>query len=155
MSGSARIKDQNMRRVLDDAARQRRARKALQSLEQDNNHDDPHADLVMSKKALSLFQEESPEKRPKRKARTTEYYKQRFRKTLDQLLDEDNGVDEEEEESVGYLAAQVHESRRPPRLLCAVCGFPSSYTCVTCGTKYCTLRCLETHQDTRCLKWTA
>ena len=23
---------------------------------QDNNHDDPHADLVMSKKALSLFQ---------------------------------------------------------------------------------------------------
>ena len=25
---------------------------------QDNNCDDPHADLVMSKKALSLFQEE-------------------------------------------------------------------------------------------------
>ena len=26
------------------------------TFEQDNNHDDPHADLVMSKKALSLFQ---------------------------------------------------------------------------------------------------
>merc|ERR1719308_463491 len=39
----------------------------------------------MSKKALSLFQDESPDKRPKRKARTTEYYKQRFRKNLDQL----------------------------------------------------------------------
>lgn len=155
MSGSARIKDQNMRRVLDDAARQRRARKALQSLEQDNSHEDPHADLVMSKKALSLFQEDSPEKRPKRKARTTEYYKQRFRKTIDQLLDEDAGADEEGEETVGYLAAQVPESRRPSRFLCAVCGFPSSYTCVTCGTKYCSLRCLETHQDTRCLKWTS
>lgn len=151
-ASSARIKDQQARRVLDSAARQRRARKALESLEQDNSHEDPHADLVMSKKALSLFQEESPEKRPKRKARTTEYYKQRFRKNLDQLLEEE-GLDGGEEEG-GYLAAQVPESARPPRHLCAVCGFPSPYTCVTCGTRYCSLRCLETHQDTRCLKWT-
>merc|ERR1719219_866531 len=43
----------------------------------------------MSKKALSLFQEESPEKRPKRKSRTTEYYKQRFRKNFAQLLEEE------------------------------------------------------------------
>ena len=57
-AGSARIKDQQARRVLDSAARQRRARKALESLEQDNSHEDPHADLVMSKKALSLFQVE-------------------------------------------------------------------------------------------------
>lgn len=34
------------RRVLDEATRQRRARKALESLESDNFHDDPHADLV-------------------------------------------------------------------------------------------------------------
>merc|ERR1719330_1193996 len=43
----------------------------------------------MSKKALSLFQDESPEKRPKRKSRTTEYYKQRFRKNFAQLLEEE------------------------------------------------------------------
>ena len=49
---SQRITEQ--RRVLDDASRQRRARKALENLEQDNFHDDPHADLVMSKKALNL-----------------------------------------------------------------------------------------------------
>jgi hypothetical protein len=55
-ASSARIKEQQARRVLDSAARQRRARKALESLEQDNSHEDPHADLVMSKKALSLFQ---------------------------------------------------------------------------------------------------
>jgi zinc finger HIT domain-containing protein 1 len=151
-ASSARIKEQQARRVLDSAARQRRARKALESLEQDNSHEDPHADLVMSKKALSLFQDESPEKRPKRKARTTEYYKQRFRKNLDQLLEEE-GLEEGEEG--GYLSAQVPESVKPPRHLCAVCGFPSPYTCVTCGTRYCSLRCLETHQDTRCLKWTA
>jgi hypothetical protein len=55
-ASSARIKEQQARRVLDSAARQRRARKALECLEQDNSHEDPHADLVMSKKALSLFQ---------------------------------------------------------------------------------------------------
>ena len=57
-------------------SRERRARKALENLEQDNFHDDPHADLVMSKKALSLFQDEDS-KKVKRKTRTSEYYKQR------------------------------------------------------------------------------
>ena len=171
-AGSARIKDIAARRVLDDASRQRRARKALEALEADNNQDDPHADLVMSKKALSLFQDDtgadnSPqERRPRRRARTLEYYKQRFRKNLSQLLEEemmymdadqaDDSADDGEAGPVpGYLAAQVPESRFPPRHLCSVCGFPSQYTCVTCGTRYCCLRCQETHQDTRCLKWTA
>ena len=164
--GSARIKDINTRRVLDTASRQRRARKALEALEADNNQDDPHADLVMSKKALSLFQDEGgetvQERRPKRKTRTLEYYKQRFRKNLTQLLEEETAMmaDEEGEEEEdggpvpGYLAAQVPDSAFPGRKLCAVCGFPSQYTCVTCGTRYCSLACQETHQDTRCLKWT-
>jgi zinc finger HIT domain-containing protein 1 len=42
---SGRLKDVNQRRVLDEAARRRRMRKALEALEQDNFHDDPHADL--------------------------------------------------------------------------------------------------------------
>ena len=79
----------------------------MESLEADNFHDDPHADLVMSKKALNLFQEVqhgsdhmSPSasntsgtaslmgnatnassgaapKPPKRRLKTAEYYKQR------------------------------------------------------------------------------
>ena len=79
---SQRVKDQ--RRVMDEASRQRRARKKLESLEQDNFHDDPHADLVMSKKALSLFQDDdaiaSAKQREKnrRKSKNAEYYKQRF-----------------------------------------------------------------------------
>merc|ERR1712130_987668 len=149
------------RRVLDDASRQRRARKALENLEQDNNCDDPHADLVMSKKALSLFQEEEEhgQRKTKRKARTLEYYKQRFRKNLAQLLEEEAG---EQDGEVPYLAVQLPESKIPPRRLCAVCGFPrlqmvqlmqylfwpsqpscSSYSCSTCGARYCSLRCLE------------
>ena len=80
---SQRVKDQQ-RRVMDEASRQRRARKKLESLEQDNFHDDPHADLVMSKKALSLFQDEGEgpsgvksREKAKRKSRNAEYYKQR------------------------------------------------------------------------------
>ena len=78
---SQRVKDQ--RRVMDEASRQRRARKKLESLEQDNFHDDPHADLVMSKKALSLFQDPDDasakhKEKTRRKNRNSEYYKQRY-----------------------------------------------------------------------------
>ena len=27
--------------------------------------------------------------------------------------------------------------------------FPSNYTCVSCGARYCCVKCLGTHQDTR------
>jgi len=40
---ATRSKDAN--RVLDHAARYRRKKKALEALEQDNFHDEPHADL--------------------------------------------------------------------------------------------------------------
>ncbi|MCL4161188.1 UNVERIFIED_CONTAM: hypothetical protein GTU68_060549, partial [Idotea baltica] len=77
---SARIKDVNSRRVLDAASRKRRARKALEALEQDNFHDDPHANLVMSKKAPK-FQESlegQRSKERKRKTRNADYFKQRW-----------------------------------------------------------------------------
>ncbi len=51
--GQRACKDQ--RRVLDDATRMRRARKALESLESDNFHDDPHADLVNTSRPEKIF----------------------------------------------------------------------------------------------------
>ena len=89
--GSVRVKEQ--RRFMDEASRQRRARKKLESLEQDNFHDDPHADLVMSKKALSLFQDDGTDNltgavavksrdKNRRKSRNAEYYKQRYGNTF-------------------------------------------------------------------------
>jgi zinc finger HIT domain-containing protein 1 len=146
-------------RVLDAATRQRRARKALESLEQDNFHDDPHADLVMSKKALNLFQEGDDEdaatsaaRKSKKKTRSKEYYRQRFRKNFSQLLEEDAVLNAD---PPNYLSAQAAPSTKALRNFCAVCGFKSCYTCVTCGARYCSLRCQETHQETRCLKFTA
>jgi len=53
---SGRIKDAIQKRILDDAARKRRQKKALEALEQDNFHDDPHADLGMTKISfLNIF----------------------------------------------------------------------------------------------------
>ncbi len=42
---SVRIKDSSKKRILDEAARSRRLKKALEALEVDNYHEDPHADL--------------------------------------------------------------------------------------------------------------
>ena len=146
--------------MLDEAARKRRARKALEGLERDNFHDDPHAGLVMSKKALSLFQDKGDSKSStspsqssgrSRKTRTAEYYRQRFRKTLPQLLEEDAALNPD---PPNYLSAQAPPPEKPHRRFCAVCGFTSAYTCTACGARYCSIQCRETHMETRCLKWT-
>ncbi|KAG0711084.1 Zinc finger HIT domain-containing protein 1 [Chionoecetes opilio] len=75
---SGRQKDASARRILDESARRRRARKALEALEHDNFHDDPHANLVMSKKAPK-FEESfdgTKNKDRKRKTRSSDYFKQ-------------------------------------------------------------------------------
>ncbi|XP_023288669.1 zinc finger HIT domain-containing protein 1 [Orussus abietinus] len=148
---SGRIKDAQQKRVLDDAARKRRLRKALEALEQDNFHDDPHADLVMSKKAPK-FQETLDNRNiaRKKKTRSAEYYKQRFCKTFAQLVDEENCTPS----TPNYSSAQARPSRFPDRQFRSVCGFPNNYTCIPCGARYCSVKWLGTHLDTRCLKWT-
>lgn len=148
---SGRLKDVNQKRILDEATRCRRQRKALEALEQDNFHDDPHPDLVMSKK-VPKFQETLDTRVRKKKSKSAEYYKQRFRKTLQQLVEEDRNY---HPDPPNYMSAQALPSQFPERRFCAVCGFPSNYTCIPCGARYCSVKCLGTHLDTRCLKWTA
>nr|CAD7407375.1 unnamed protein product [Timema poppensis] len=149
---SGRIKDANQKRVLDEAARKRRARKAVEALERDNFHDDPHADLVMSKKVPKFQETLESQRGRKKKTKGADYYKQRFRKNFAQLVEEDRGHNPN---PPNYWSAQAPPSKRPERHFCAVCGFPSNYTCIPCGACYCSVRCLGTHLDTRCLKWTA
>ncbi|CAG8539759.1 4533_t:CDS:2 [Diversispora eburnea] len=48
-----------------------------------------------------------------------------------------------------YLTAAAGKSRFPPRKFCSVCGFLANYSCKTCGMKYCSVKCLETHEETR------
>lgn len=88
----------------------------------------------------------------KRKTRSAEYFKLRFRKNFLQLVEEDLNINCN---GPNYSTAQAPPSSYPERHFCAVCGFPSTYTCIPCGAKYCSVKCLGTHLDTRCLKWTA
>jgi len=145
---STRIKDSDKKRVLDEATRKRRARKALENLERDNFHDDPHADLVMSKK-IPKFQDHLIDPRNRKlKRKTIDSVKPKFKKSFQQLLED------MQTEAPNYNTARVRPSKRPPRRICAVCGFKAIYTCVACGTRFCCVRCYRTHQETRCLKWT-
>lgn len=148
---SSRVKEGDKRRVLDEATRRRRQRKALEALEADNYHEDPHADLVMSKK-VPKFEDQLELRGRKRKSKSAEYFKMKYRKTLQQMIDEDAAL---HPEAPNYASAAVGPSDLPERHFCSVCGFFSKYTCVPCGARYCGLRCLNTHLDTRCLKWTA
>ncbi|XP_048224545.1 zinc finger HIT domain-containing protein 1 isoform X1 [Perognathus longimembris pacificus] len=147
---SVRSQDPGQRRVLDRAARQRRIDRQLEALENDNFQDDPHAGLPQLAKRLPQFDDDADTGKKKKKTRG-DHFKLRFRKNFQALLEEQNlSV----AEGPNYLTACAGPPSRPQRPFCAVCGFPSPYTCVSCGARYCTVRCLGTHQETRCLKWT-
>lgn len=154
---SNRVKEIEKKRVLDEASRIRRIRKALNALEQDNFHEDPHADLVMSKKVPKFDEtitDQTNGRVRKIKRKNGDFVRTKYRKSLIQLLEDDRVTYDETNEPC-YSSAQVPESKQPERHFCAVCGFPSNYTCTVCGTRYCCIRCLGIHHDTRCLKWTA
>lgn len=55
-----------------------------------------------------------------------------------------------------YLKAAVGPpSTSSRRHYCSVCGSSANYTCVRCGTRFCSCRCQVIHNDTRCLKFVA
>jgi len=145
---SGRIKEVQSRRILDEATRRRRQRKALEALEADNFQDDPHADLTPSKKAPKFEDLETTTPTSKKKKKGKLEFRLRIRKTLQILLEEELSGSK----GPNYLTCAIPPSKLPERKFCAVCGFASNYTCVTCGARYCCVRCLGTHQDTRCLK---
>ena len=52
-----------------------------------------------------------------------------------------------------YLSVAAKPSKNPRRFFCSVCGYNSKYQCARCGLRYCTMRCGETHRETRCIKF--
>ncbi|XP_015785127.1 zinc finger HIT domain-containing protein 1 [Tetranychus urticae] len=155
-------------RVLDDAARSRRHRQMLDKLEKDNFHEDPHANLVMHKKAPK-FEDQAiklgssnvnsgPGRRPG--SHSHHYHKSR-QVTIASLLEEDSKMPPPSyTTAVAPAPGKVTVNDKvifivTKRHFCCVCGFNANYTCVACGMRYCCVTCLQTHRDTRCLKWTA
>jgi len=154
LRGSARLKESEKRRIVDETSRKRRHRKMMEILEADNYHEDPHADLVMSKKIPKFDENLETRTRSKRKEKNPEYYQMKFRKHILQLLEEDR-VEAEYSGRYSYMDLASEDTDMPYRHFCAVCGFFSQYVCLTCGMRYCGIRCMDTHMDTRCLKWAA
>lgn len=154
LRGSTRIKEFDKRRIIDETARKRRHRKLMEIFEADNYHDDPHADLVMSKKIPKFEENLESRTRSKKKERTPEYYQMKYRKNFQQLVEEDR-IDAELNKRMSYLDAAAEDSKFPQRHFCAVCGYISTYVCITCGTRFCCIKCMHVHLDTRCLKWSA
>ncbi|CAF0738159.1 unnamed protein product [Adineta ricciae] len=172
-------------RVLDASTRARRTQKFLESLEQDNFHEDPSDpsssfDSTLTQEQLAktlqntsafgysrqskglILESDEPTQTPnssnKRRKVQFKYdvFKTRFRKNLQTILDEELGPNgEKSSEAKNYFTIVAKPSKYPPLKLCAVCGLTSQYTCQICGSLYCSLKCLDIHKDTRCLKFTA
>ncbi|KAF5282330.1 hypothetical protein FQA39_LY17629 [Lamprigera yunnana] len=98
----------------------------LETLEADNYHEDPHADLVMSKKIPKFDEHLETRTRSKKKERSADYYQMKFRKHILQLLEEDR-VEADSANRFSYVDMSSEDTTMPYRHFCAVCGFFSSY----------------------------
>lgn len=184
---SARFAAKEAARVLDGAERSSLTNKNLAKLEQDNAHEDPHANIVW-RKDLPNFEDEmiggpaavkkskngSSRKRPaaespatpgatttttaagatappkkRRKFRTT----RRFRDFISALDEANQKYRENERLYRAFFNATAPAPKVPPRKLCAPCGDIGIYTCIRCGTPYCSIPCRDVHLETRCERW--
>lgn len=142
---SNRIKEANQRKVLEEATRKERLEKSIAALERDNYHEDPNPELKFPKREKKI--EDTFKKEGGQEVKTE------FRKNFAALSEDEKDYFIEGE--TNYVTARVPPSRYPPRHFCAVCGFPSNYTCVQCGARYCCIKCFGIHKGTRCSKFTA
>ncbi|XP_074593071.1 zinc finger HIT domain-containing protein 1 [Brevipalpus obovatus] len=148
-------------RVLDEAARNRRNRQMFEKLEKDNFHEDPHANLVMHKKA-PRFDDHSIKPSTSGHGTGPRRHSHKIRQMSFGALIEDDAKSPPPNYT-SNVAPQTGDvisngkvlMRVIQRHFCCVCGFAAPYTCIACGMRYCCVACLQTHKDTRCLKWTA
>jgi hypothetical protein len=55
---------------------------------------------------------------------------------------------------VNYHTIAAKPSVIPARqCFCSVCGYIGNYTCTRCGSKFCSIKCNESHKETRCFKF--
>ena len=52
-----------------------------------------------------------------------------------------------------YLSIAALPSKTSTRYFCSVCGYFGTYTCTRCGCRFCCTKCLLSHKETRCLKF--
>ncbi|KAI8062580.1 zinc finger HIT domain-containing protein 1 [Gongronella butleri] len=138
---------------VDPEAHQRHLKRQLDSLERDNHQSLNDVEGLIS---IALAAQEQKDDAPApRKARSKLNRSSVYSaKTNLNVLLEDAHLEGLPLDVPTYHSCQADASQYPPRHFCSVCGYTSAYKCLRCGMKYCSVRCLETHRDTRCLKWT-
>ncbi|GJQ80064.1 hypothetical protein Trydic_g19348 [Trypoxylus dichotomus] len=85
----------------------------------------------MSKKVPKFDDAMESRTRSKKKERNPEYYQLKYRKSFQQLMEEDR-KDADENNRLSYADIAAEDSQFPPLSFCAVCGFYSNYICVSC-----------------------
>ncbi|KAI7863892.1 hypothetical protein BDF14DRAFT_1839543 [Spinellus fusiger] len=136
----------------DPEVQQKYLKRQLESLEKDNHQSLNEVEGLISI-ALAAQEEEGLSLRKSRhkSARASIYSS----KTNLNVLLEDAQVQLSAVERPNYFTCNADPSNYPARYFCTVCGFISNYKCIRCGMNYCSVKCLGTHKETRCLKWTA
>ncbi|XP_057955975.1 SWR1 complex subunit 6 [Malania oleifera] len=133
----------------------------LEALENDNGamelievNDDDDASLDDDDQVYMQKRQSKGTKRKTRQAKALENAKKAPRTFLE-LLHEAN-LESLPPHVPSYLRAAVGPpSSTSRRQFCTVCGFTANYTCVRCGVRFCSRRCRNIHNDTRCLKFVA
>ncbi|CAJ0836144.1 20801_t:CDS:2 [Entrophospora sp. SA101] len=136
--------------VLDEYTRNRNTQHHLNALERDNYAVIPEIEIMsgtITKPRRASEVDVSVNKKTKARNKKELVKQLAVKRTLNSLIEE-AGLEELPSDVPNYLTAAVGPSKFPSRKFCSVCGFLSKYTCRTCGMKYCSLKCLETHKET-------
>ncbi|CAO3613342.1 unnamed protein product [Cunninghamella blakesleeana] len=140
--------------AIDINAHENHLKRQLDSLEYDNHQSLNNVEGLINIALAAQEQNEEglvPRKSRQKKSRTSIYSS---KTNLNTLLEEAH-LEDYSPDVPTYLTCNSAPSKYPPRNFCSVCGFSSNYKCLRCGMKYCTVKCLNTHKETRCLKWTS
>ncbi|KJH51658.1 HIT zinc finger [Dictyocaulus viviparus] len=163
---SARFAAKEAARVLDGAERSSLTNHKLAKLEQDNAHEDPHANIVW-RKDLPNFEDEmigGPKKKGSRKRscatpgqgqpkRRRKFRARRFRNFISALDEADQKYRNNNRIYRAFFKATAPAPKIRGRKFCAPCGDWGIYTCTRCGTPYCSITCRDIHMDTKCERW--
>ncbi|KAE9598654.1 hypothetical protein Lal_00022455 [Lupinus albus] len=133
----------------------------LDALENDNagfevadaNNDDDEVSLDDEDQVYMQKKQSKGTKRKTRQAKALEAKK--APRTFLELLHEANLESLPANVPTYWKAAVGPPSSTSRRHFCTVCGFSANYTCVRCGMRFCSYRCQNVHNDTRCLKFVA
>ncbi|KAI8583152.1 hypothetical protein K450DRAFT_277640 [Umbelopsis ramanniana AG] len=135
--------------VYDIEAQQKHLRRHLESLERDNHQPLDDVEGLVSV-ALAHIEDDNSGRKRQKISRANPFS---TRQNLGALIIEAR-LDLLPPDIPTYLTCNATPSQYPPRQFCSVCSFQSSYRCSKCGMKYCSVKCLRTHEETRCMKWT-